>query len=116
MDKEFCIDYISHDKNNEYCILKVKDGDNIIKKNIPSKATYDYQDLMLKLGYKEVYNYDCWAEFARKAKKRAEEKQEELETAQKYFDVFNERAEDAKKKLKEIKNESCTWWNEDAET
>lgn len=85
MDKEFCIDYISHDKNNEYCILKVKDGDNIIKKNIPSKATYDYQDLMLKLGYKEVYNYDCWAEFARKAKKTSGREAERIRNSSKVF-------------------------------
>lgn len=115
MVKEFCIDYIPYDKDKKYCILKAKDGDNVVKEEIPQRDVYSYEDLMLKLGYKEVWNYDCWAEFARKAEKRAEEKREELEMAQKYFDVFNEQAEDAKKKLKERKNESCTWWNEDIE-
>lgn len=115
MVKEFCIDYIPHDKDKKYCILKVKDGYNVVKEEIPQREVYSYEDLMIKLGYKEVWNYDCWAEFARRQEKIAEDKRKELETAQRYFDLFSEQAEKTKNELKEKKEKSCTWWNEDIE-
>lgn len=60
MDKEFCVDYNSHD--GMYTI-KTKTGDKITAKYISTYGSDDYISALKDLGYKEVfyipYYKDC---------------------------------------------------------
>lgn len=62
MIKEFCIQYRMYtddekqcDDNNELVTIKIKNGDEISKKEILEYKSYEYADMLQELGYHQMY-------------------------------------------------------------
>lgn len=100
MIKEFCIQYHMYtddekqcDDNNELVTIKIKNGDEISKKEIPEYKSYEYADMLQELGYHQVYlkkyiDYDIETQ-----EKRVKLAEEDLKRAKEVLERKKEYAE-----------------------
>ena len=101
MDKEFCIDYNSHD--GMYTI-KTKTGNEITAKDISTYGSEDYTSALKDLGYKEVF-YIPYYEGC------IEECTNSVVSAEKHLEFCKESLKKAQENLDKVKNNPCEdWW------
>lgn len=101
MDKEFCVDYNSHD--GMYTI-KTKTGDEITAKDISTYGVKDYIAVLKDLGYKEVFYIHYYENYV-------EECADSVVSAEKYLEFCKESLKKAQENLDKAKNNPCgNWW------
>lgn len=100
MTKEFCIQYRMYtenekqcDDNNKLVTIKIKNGDEISKKEILEYKSYEYADMLQELGYHQVYlkeyiDYDIETQ-----EKRVKLAEEDLKRAKELLERKKEYAE-----------------------
>ena len=99
MVKEFCIQYRMYtddekqcDDNNELVTIKIKNGDEISKKEILEYKSYEYASMLQELGYHQVYlkeyiDYDIETQ-----EKRVKQAEKELKSAKELLERKKEYA------------------------
>lgn len=114
MVKEFCIQYHmytddekQYDDNNELVTIKIKNGDEISKREIFEYKSYEYASMLQELGYRQVYlkeyiDYDIETQ-----EKRVKLAEEDLKRAKELLECKKEYAEMS------YYHNLCNWFYDD---
>lgn len=100
MVKEFCIQYRiytddekQYDDSNDLVTIKVKNGDEISKKEIPEYKSYEYASMLQELGYHQVYLKEYIGYDIETQEKRVKLAEKDLECAKEMLKRKKEYAE-----------------------
>lgn len=98
MVKEFCIQYriyADNEKsyNDDLVTIKIKTGDEISEKEIPYYRSYTYADMLVELGYGQVYLKDYVDYDIEKQEKQVKQAEKDLECTKELLKRKKEYAE-----------------------
>lgn len=114
MVKEFCVDYTSHAsydyRGGEDCTVKVKTGDEILIKEVPSYDVDSYIKPLKDLGYREVYFASCWNDNVEKYERLISDTEKKIAEFQENLIFYQTELEKAEKDREEKNKNACDWW------
>lgn len=114
MDKEFCVDYTSHAsydcRNGEDCTVKVKTGDEILVKEVPSYGVDSYIKPLKDIGYREVYFASCWNDNVEKYERLISDTEKKIAELQENLTFYQTKLEKAESDREGKTKNACDWW------
>ena len=114
MEKEFCVDYTTHESekysNVPECTVKTKTGDELVAKDIPEYDVGSYIKALRDLGYKEVFYIPYYRSKVEKYTDLISETQKQIKDLEKSIALYQTSLENAENKLDDAEKSSCDWW------